>query len=129
MTSIHCSPGCYKITTVFSHAQTVVVCMSCSTVLCQPTGGRARLTEGRCAVACLLSYSHPFSLQVARSDENRTDCCNLSYVCINTIADTFFIHVLKCELPFNHGVVVLELYKGRSCKNTSYFDVTFIIAN
>lgn len=40
--------GCYKITTVFSHAQTVVVCMSCSTVLCQPTGGRARLTEGLC---------------------------------------------------------------------------------
>merc|ERR1712141_201684 len=39
-------PGCYKITTVFSHAQTVVLCVSCSTVLCQPTGGRARLTEG-----------------------------------------------------------------------------------
>ncbi|KAI9294907.1 40S ribosomal protein S27 [Neoconidiobolus thromboides FSU 785] len=38
--------GCYNITTVFSHAQTVVVCGSCSTVLCQPTGGRARLTEG-----------------------------------------------------------------------------------
>ena len=40
-------PGCYKITTVFSHAQTVVLCVGCSTVLCQPTGGRARLTEGR----------------------------------------------------------------------------------
>ncbi|XP_068743723.1 small ribosomal subunit protein eS27-like [Montipora capricornis] len=39
-------PGCYKITTVFSHAQTVVLCVSCSMVLCQPTGGRARLTEG-----------------------------------------------------------------------------------
>uniref|UniRef100_T2MBC2 40S ribosomal protein S27 n=1 Tax=Hydra vulgaris TaxID=6087 RepID=T2MBC2_HYDVU len=39
-------PGCYKITTVFSHAQTVVLCTSCSTVLCQPTGGKARLTEG-----------------------------------------------------------------------------------
>ncbi|XP_067594770.1 small ribosomal subunit protein eS27-like [Pseudorca crassidens] len=39
-------PGCYKITTVFSHAQTVVVCLGCSTVLCQPTGGKARLTEG-----------------------------------------------------------------------------------
>merc|ERR1712096_587759 len=39
-------PGCYRITTVFSHAQTVVVCAGCSTVLCQPTGGRARLTEG-----------------------------------------------------------------------------------
>ncbi|CAK9868785.1 unnamed protein product [Sphagnum jensenii] len=33
-------------TTVFSHSQTVVVCGSCSTVLCQPTGGKARLTEG-----------------------------------------------------------------------------------
>ncbi|PAA69871.1 hypothetical protein BOX15_Mlig028049g2 [Macrostomum lignano] len=39
-------PGCLKITTVFSHAQTVVVCAGCSTVLCQPTGGKARLTEG-----------------------------------------------------------------------------------
>eukprot|EP01126_Amoeba_proteus_P029724 TRINITY_DN2935_c0_g1_i20.p1 TRINITY_DN2935_c0_g1~~TRINITY_DN2935_c0_g1_i20.p1 ORF type:complete len:144 (+),score=8.54 TRINITY_DN2935_c0_g1_i20:239-670(+) len=38
--------GCYNITTVFSHAQTVVICASCSTVLCQPTGGICRLTEG-----------------------------------------------------------------------------------
>ncbi|XP_030798456.1 40S ribosomal protein S27-like [Rhinopithecus roxellana] len=40
------SPGCYKITAVFSHAQTVVLCVGYSTVLCQPTGGKARLTEG-----------------------------------------------------------------------------------
>ncbi|CAL8361032.1 unnamed protein product [Arctogadus glacialis] len=40
-------PGCYKITTVFSAAQTVVLCVGCSTVLCQPTGGKARLTEGK----------------------------------------------------------------------------------
>ncbi|XP_021571985.1 40S ribosomal protein S27-like [Carlito syrichta] len=39
-------PGCYKITTIFSHAQTVVLCVGCSTVLCQPTGGKARFTEG-----------------------------------------------------------------------------------
>ena len=39
-------PGCFNITTVFSHAQTVVICGSCATVLCQPTGGKARLTEG-----------------------------------------------------------------------------------
>jgi len=39
-------PGCVNITTVFSHAQTVVLCSSCSMVLCQPTGGKARLTEG-----------------------------------------------------------------------------------
>jgi small subunit ribosomal protein S27e len=40
------TPGCFVITTVFSHAQTVVLCASCSSILCQPTGGRARLTEG-----------------------------------------------------------------------------------
>nr|XP_045004077.1 40S ribosomal protein S27-like [Jaculus jaculus] len=40
-------PGGYKITTVFSHAQTVVfLCLSPQTLLCQPTGGKARLTEG-----------------------------------------------------------------------------------
>ncbi|XP_040855322.1 40S ribosomal protein S27-like [Ochotona curzoniae] len=39
-------PGCHKITTVFSHTQTVVLCVGCSTVLCRPTGGKARLTEG-----------------------------------------------------------------------------------
>lgn len=46
--------GCYKITTVFSHAQTVVLCVGCSTVLCQPTGGKARLTEG-----IHLAFSNP----------------------------------------------------------------------
>ncbi|KAI6134162.1 ribosomal protein S27-domain-containing protein [Pisolithus croceorrhizus] len=38
-------PGCFAITTVFSHAQSVVLCGSCASVLCQPTGGKARLTE------------------------------------------------------------------------------------
>ena len=38
--------GCFNIATVFSHSQTVVLCGSCSAVLCQPTGGKARLTEG-----------------------------------------------------------------------------------
>ncbi|CAD7669409.1 unnamed protein product [Nyctereutes procyonoides] len=39
-------PGCYKITTAFSYAQTVVFSVGCSTVLCEPTRGKARLTEG-----------------------------------------------------------------------------------
>ncbi|XP_051021741.1 40S ribosomal protein S27-like [Acomys russatus] len=39
-------PGCYKITTAFSHAPMVVLCVGCTTVLCQPTGQRARLTGG-----------------------------------------------------------------------------------
>ena len=39
-------PGCNKITTAFSHPQTVILCISCSMILCQPTGGKARLTEG-----------------------------------------------------------------------------------
>jgi small subunit ribosomal protein S27e len=38
--------GCFAITTVFSNAQSVVLCGSCASVLCQPTGGKARLTEG-----------------------------------------------------------------------------------
>ncbi|KAG1679457.1 hypothetical protein FOA52_007749 [Chlamydomonas sp. UWO 241] len=38
--------GCFNITTVFSHSQSVVLCGSCSAVLCTPTGGKARLTEG-----------------------------------------------------------------------------------
>ncbi|OEH74079.1 ribosomal protein rps27 [Cyclospora cayetanensis] len=39
-------PGCYSIATVFSHAQTVVLCGSCNVMLCQPTGGKCKLTEG-----------------------------------------------------------------------------------
>ncbi|KLO20517.1 40S ribosomal protein S27 [Schizopora paradoxa] len=39
-------PGCFQIQTVFSHAQIAVTCGSCDQVLCQPTGGKARLTEG-----------------------------------------------------------------------------------
>eukprot|EP00032_Breviata_anathema_P001653 JZ553513.1.p2 GENE.JZ553513.1~~JZ553513.1.p2 ORF type:complete len:86 (+),score=26.67 JZ553513.1:30-287(+) len=42
---VKCS-GCYTITTVFSHASSVVLCNQCNTVLCTPTGGRARLTDG-----------------------------------------------------------------------------------
>ncbi|KAG5534633.1 hypothetical protein RHGRI_022677 [Rhododendron griersonianum] len=44
-TDVKCQ-GCFNITTVFSHSQTVVVCGNCQTVLCQPTGGRSKLTEG-----------------------------------------------------------------------------------
>ncbi|XP_022380574.1 40S ribosomal protein S27-like [Enhydra lutris kenyoni] len=39
-------PACYKITILFSHAPTLVLCVGCSTVLCQPMGGKARLKEG-----------------------------------------------------------------------------------
>ncbi|KAK9767518.1 40S ribosomal protein S27 [Basidiobolus ranarum] len=38
--------GCVNISTVFSHSDTVVSCNRCDTILCQPTGGLARLTEG-----------------------------------------------------------------------------------
>ncbi|XP_052055883.1 40S ribosomal protein S27-like [Apodemus sylvaticus] len=37
-------PGCYKVTAIFSHEQTVVLCDDCSTVLCQPPGRKAGLT-------------------------------------------------------------------------------------
>ncbi|XP_045715889.1 40S ribosomal protein S27-like [Phyllostomus hastatus] len=38
-------PGGYKITAVFSQAQTEVLRVGYSTVLCRPAGGRASLTE------------------------------------------------------------------------------------
>eukprot|EP01054_Gregarina_sp_Poly1_P004485 Gregarina_sp_Poly_1__4484@NODE_240_length_10883_cov_144_711446_g211_i0_p6_GENE_NODE_240_length_10883_cov_144_711446_g211_i0NODE_240_length_10883_cov_144_711446_g211_i0_p6_ORF_typecomplete_len151_score3_43Ribosomal_S27e/PF01667_17/6_1e02Ribosomal_S27e/PF01667_17/1_4e27zfCSL/PF05207_13/0_061FYVE_2/PF02318_16/3e02FYVE_2/PF02318_16/0_04_NODE_240_length_10883_cov_144_711446_g211_i0178630 len=38
--------GCFTITTVFSHAQTVVVCKDCSTILCRPSGGKCQLSNG-----------------------------------------------------------------------------------
>lgn len=39
-------PGCLAISTVFSHAQSPITCGDCATVLCTPTGGKAKLTEG-----------------------------------------------------------------------------------
>ncbi|XP_012636432.1 small ribosomal subunit protein eS27-like [Microcebus murinus] len=39
-------PGCYKITMALSHAQMVVLCVGCSTVLHKPIGGKTKLTEG-----------------------------------------------------------------------------------
>ena len=41
-----------NITTVFSHAQSVVICPGCATVLCQPTGGKAKLSQGLIIVDC-----------------------------------------------------------------------------
>ncbi|XP_039104850.1 40S ribosomal protein S27-like [Hyaena hyaena] len=38
--------GSYKIATVFSRAQTVILCVGFPTVLCRPKGGKLRLTEG-----------------------------------------------------------------------------------
>ncbi|KAG0358478.1 ribosomal protein S27 [Gamsiella multidivaricata] len=42
---VKCS-ACQTITTLFSHADTVVACPKCKSVLSQPTGGLARLSEG-----------------------------------------------------------------------------------
>merc|ERR1711972_277435 len=39
-------PNCFKIRTIFSHAQSVVVYQGCSSIMSQPTGGKARLTSG-----------------------------------------------------------------------------------
>ncbi|MGH0189628.1 UNVERIFIED_CONTAM: hypothetical protein FKN15_036942 [Acipenser sinensis] len=53
-------PGCYRITTVFSHAQRVVPCGGCSYVLCQPKGGKCRLTEGwKSSLRIILCSSGP----------------------------------------------------------------------
>lgn len=38
--------GCLRIQTVFSHAQSVIQCKGCTTILSTPTGGKARLRDG-----------------------------------------------------------------------------------
>ncbi|KAF6171521.1 hypothetical protein GIB67_018045, partial [Kingdonia uniflora] len=38
--------GCFNITTIISHSQTVVICGTCQIVLCTPTSGKVHLTEG-----------------------------------------------------------------------------------
>ncbi|XP_010418599.1 PREDICTED: 40S ribosomal protein S27-1-like [Camelina sativa] len=45
---------CFNVTTVFSHSQTVVVCGKSQNVLCQPTGGKTKLSEG-CAFRKLIN--------------------------------------------------------------------------
>lgn len=73
-------PGCYKITTVFSHAQGVVLCAGCSTILCQPTGGRAKLTEGNFDLNIffgLVNNCFSFVLQDAPSEESHTKLDNI----------------------------------------------------
>ncbi|KAI0768540.1 ribosomal protein S27-domain-containing protein, partial [Trametes elegans] len=67
-------PGCFAITTVFSHAQTVVLCAACGSVLCQPTGGKARLTEGMCLCASSpLSYADSAPLPQGARTVGRTE--------------------------------------------------------
>ncbi|XP_062043053.1 small ribosomal subunit protein eS27-like, partial [Lepus europaeus] len=39
-------PGCSQTTMAFSHAQMIGLCGGCSTVIRQPRGGKARLSEG-----------------------------------------------------------------------------------
>lgn len=58
-------PGCYRISTIFSHAQQVVPCVGCSVILCQPGGGKCRLTAGEehdvglenCCLRCIPHYT------------------------------------------------------------------------
>uniref|UniRef100_A0A3B3YRS0 40S ribosomal protein S27 n=1 Tax=Poecilia mexicana TaxID=48701 RepID=A0A3B3YRS0_9TELE len=46
--------GCYRISTIFSHAHTVVACPGCSVILCRPRGGKCRLTAGGCSRTTLV---------------------------------------------------------------------------
>ncbi len=54
---------CLFLFTVFSHAQTVVLCVGCNYVLCSPSGGKARLTEG-------CSFRKKRDTPLARKDDN-----------------------------------------------------------
>ena len=61
--------GCFNITTVFSHSQSVCLCGSCSAVLCTPTGGKARLTEGEQRTIVFMAIIHVLD---GSNEENRS---------------------------------------------------------
>ncbi|KAI3382087.1 hypothetical protein SNEBB_006361 [Seison nebaliae] len=37
---------CYRVTTIFSHAQSAVVCSGCNKVISTPTGGKGKISKG-----------------------------------------------------------------------------------
>lgn len=95
--------ACFAITQVFSHAQTVVVCPSCQQVLCQPTGGKARLTEGAFAVIpCFSAMLMFLNLQVALSAGRQTKVFIISHLSARLSARTstgtrFVCLVTRCS--------------------------------
>jgi len=80
--------GCFNITTVFSHSQTVVVCGSCQTVLCQPTGGRARLTEG-CSFRKKGDWLFSFSVIIVCDQVIEHYGNQLAALCVNWATSAF----------------------------------------
>ncbi|PPR92792.1 hypothetical protein GOBAR_AA27880 [Gossypium barbadense] len=82
--------GCFNITTVFSHSQTVVVCGNCQTVLCQPTGGRARLTEG-----CSFRKKAFTAVSALWSLSGRL--CEYAFVVKYVKVDAFVVDSITCE--------------------------------
>lgn len=103
--------GCFAITTVFSHADTVVICGSCTTVLCQPTGGKARLTEGAYHLD-VLTFQHAdcsIDLQAPHSAEKSKDVstCPRSIRCIHTVA--YLLSLSFCMLSSTYWCIPLDL--------------------
>ncbi|XP_061680864.1 small ribosomal subunit protein eS27-like [Syngnathoides biaculeatus] len=47
--------GCSKITSIFSHSQTVVPCAGCSVILCRPRRGKCKLNYRMCLQEEVLS--------------------------------------------------------------------------
>ena len=39
-------PGCYTISTIFSHAQSVITYPGCDAIMAKPFGGRCKLVLG-----------------------------------------------------------------------------------
>lgn len=98
--------GCFSISTVFSHAQTVVICSSCSSVLCQPTGGRARLTEGNpCPLLDIhLVLNSPCTRQFIPSEE-------LSILC--HVSAVLSVCIASCTPDASH---LYHCVKDHTCK-------------
>ncbi|KAF7982096.1 hypothetical protein HWV62_30419 [Athelia sp. TMB] len=112
-------PGCFAITTVFSHAQTVVLCGSCASVLCQPTGGKARLTEGAslnpvCSYGkgvLLTSVLVCFSIRVLFPQKELGNCMYIFRVrCIVSPSFSASIYLQSASPALSHSLLASSVF-------------------
>ncbi|CAJ1423393.1 unnamed protein product [Effrenium voratum] len=111
-------PGCLQITTVFSHAQTVVLCGNCNVMLCQPTGGLARLTAPRLTRRGRREKSQ-VQEQTKCPTSRASDRCrvNLDMVTDSRFSSFWIVCLAKFVPPFGLAVGEGRLPTDRTCSS------------
>ena len=112
--------GCFAITTVFSHAQTVVLCGACSSVLCQPTGGKARLTEGSSPPCSrILQVSYISSQAVRTVERTRSTVFRVSELSYCIVSHAHYLVFLVANVNESSPIGVPSTSYSKDIQNTA----------